>query len=197
MKPINGTFPSNLWRIIEMASPTYFSRPIAPSTVSLFRSSGVTSGSGKNGPGFISTTMPSACGITRISEKIIEASRSKRRIGCIVTSHASSGVRQIVKKSCCFRTSCNQNECYSFSCLVEMTTLNIQSEYSTPEILANNDLLAALPILEYDLHLRLLPLVINCHFLKVENSIQIKSMKLKSLELKIFFFIKIIVTSAV
>lgn len=56
-------------------------------------------------PGHISTVMPSACGITRMSEKIIDASKSKRRNGCIVTSHANSGVRHTVKKSYCFLTS--------------------------------------------------------------------------------------------
>lgn len=55
-------------------------------------------------PGIISTTIPNACGITRMSEKIIDASRSNLLNGCMVTSHANSGVRQMVKKSFCFRT---------------------------------------------------------------------------------------------
>lgn len=55
-------------------------------------------------PGTMSTIIPNACGITRMSEKIIDASRANRFNGCIVTSHANSGVRQMVKKSFCFRT---------------------------------------------------------------------------------------------
>ena len=58
-------------------------------------------------PGFISTVMPSAWGMTSISENIMAASKSILRNGCIVTSQASSGVRQIVKKSCLERTSRN------------------------------------------------------------------------------------------
>lgn len=56
-------------------------------------------------PGRISTIIPRACGITKMSEKIIDASRSNRLSGCIVTSHASLGVRQTSKKSCSLRTS--------------------------------------------------------------------------------------------
>lgn len=55
-------------------------------------------------PGTISTVIPTACGITRMSENMIDASKSKRRNGCIVTSQASSGVWHMVKKSFCFRT---------------------------------------------------------------------------------------------
>uniref|UniRef100_A0A2M3ZRL6 Putative secreted peptide n=1 Tax=Anopheles braziliensis TaxID=58242 RepID=A0A2M3ZRL6_9DIPT len=107
VKPNRGTFPSSIRRIIVIASPTYFSRSIDPVWFNRSRSAGPTSGSGNTGPtpGFISTTIPSACGMTRMSEKMIEASRSNRRRGCIVTSQASSGVRQTVKKSCFARTS--------------------------------------------------------------------------------------------
>lgn len=122
-------------RIRVIASPTYVNRSTAPSGVNFAKSAGTFNGSGKTGPytdeikeysswnsqssfdslkltfpGHISTVMPSACGITRISEKMIDASKSNRRRGCIVTSHASSGVRHTVKKSCCFRTSYNETE---------------------------------------------------------------------------------------
>lgn len=50
VKPINGTFPSNLCRIIVMASPTYFKRSTAPVGFNFSRSAGVTNGSGKTGP---------------------------------------------------------------------------------------------------------------------------------------------------
>ena len=42
-----------------------------------------------------------------MSENIMAASKSNRLIGCRVTSQASSGVWQIVKKSCFFRSSRN------------------------------------------------------------------------------------------
>ena len=42
-----------------------------------------------------------------MSLKMIAASKSNRWMGCNVTSHASSGVRQMVKKSCCLRVSLN------------------------------------------------------------------------------------------
>lgn len=50
VKPIKGTFPSSIFRIMVMASPTYVSRCTAPSRVSLDISSGVFKGSGKTGP---------------------------------------------------------------------------------------------------------------------------------------------------
>lgn len=130
MNPISGTLPSNMCRMRVIASPTYVNLPTAPSGFNFDKSLGTFNGSGKTGPyenkwinridstrkiysivkltfpGHISTVMPSACGITKISEKMIDASKSKRRNGCIVTSHASSGVRHTVKKSCCFLTSC-------------------------------------------------------------------------------------------
>lgn len=70
---------------------------------------GVLSGSGKYGPGFISTVMPIAWGTTRMSLKMMAASSrpAYRRIGCSVTSVASSGVRQTSKKPCFARTSRN------------------------------------------------------------------------------------------
>jgi hypothetical protein len=43
------------------------------------------------------TFMPSASGITRISENRIAASKPNRRIGCSVTSAANFGVRHIVQ----------------------------------------------------------------------------------------------------
>ena len=46
--------------------------------------------------------MPRACGTTRMSEKMIAASSGNLRMGCSVISAASSGVRQISKKSCSF-----------------------------------------------------------------------------------------------
>lgn len=127
VNPINGTFPSNLCLIIVIASPTYVKRDTAFSICNLLKSFGSTSGSGKTGPlkiwwqfgslilclhifylttpGLISTVIPRACGMTKISEKIIDASRSNRLSGCIVTSQANSGVRQTSKKSCSLRTS--------------------------------------------------------------------------------------------
>lgn len=66
-------------------------------------SSGDLSGSGKCGPflSTISTTMPMAWGITRISEKMMAASRSpaKRSTGWRVKVEATSGSRQHSKKS--------------------------------------------------------------------------------------------------
>ena len=47
------------------------------------------------------------CGITKISENIIAASRLNRCKGWRVTSQASSGVRHIVKKSCFSLTALN------------------------------------------------------------------------------------------
>ena len=62
---------------------------------------GSANGFGNTGPfpGTIFTSISIACGMTRISEKMIEASRSNLLRGCIVTSIANSGVWQIVKKS--------------------------------------------------------------------------------------------------
>ena len=45
-----------------------------------------------------------------MSLKMIAASNSNRRMGCKVTSQASSGVRQIVKKSYCLRVSLNSGK---------------------------------------------------------------------------------------
>ncbi|KAH9402410.1 hypothetical protein TYRP_016470 [Tyrophagus putrescentiae] len=70
----------------------------------LFTSAGDLSAS-RTGPTLstILTSMPSACGMTRMSEKMMAASRSKRRMGMRVASHASSGVRQMSKKLWCWR----------------------------------------------------------------------------------------------
>ena len=68
--------------------------------------------------------MPRACGITRMSEKMIAASRgnlkhtnyfeqtreANLRIGCRVISQASSGVWQILKKSLTTRISLNSGK---------------------------------------------------------------------------------------
>ena len=55
------------------------------------------------------TSMPMACGITRMSLKIMAASSRPEYllIGWSVTSHASDGVRQISKNSCFARTARN------------------------------------------------------------------------------------------
>lgn len=88
-------------------------------------------------PGSISTVIPIACGITSMSLKMMAASKSNLRMGCTwkekldrnrfkfnidtrhitimesayttcsVTSQASSGVWQMVKKSCCCLVSRN------------------------------------------------------------------------------------------
>lgn len=109
-------------------------------------------------PGTISTTMPKACGITRISEKIIDASRSKRRNGCIVTSQANSGVRQILKKSFCFRTA------FKSKMMLEQL-LHVQCDMiPIPGILVNIGLLDASPKLVCDSHLHHAPLSANHHF---------------------------------
>lgn len=50
VKPIKGTFPSNLCLIIVIASPTYFKRSTAPVAFNLATSDGVSNGSGKTGP---------------------------------------------------------------------------------------------------------------------------------------------------
>lgn len=70
---------------------------------SSFVANGVSSLLGKCGPlpSIISTTIPKACGITRMSENIIAASRrpSYLSIGSKVNAQAISGDRQQVKKS--------------------------------------------------------------------------------------------------
>lgn len=72
-------------------------------------------------PGCISTVMPSACGITRISLNIIDASKCSYLLsGCSVTSQANSGVRQTVKKSCLTRTSWNSGK-YLPACRITQT----------------------------------------------------------------------------
>ena len=47
------------------------------------------------------TVCPSACGMTRMSENRIAASKPNRRIGCNVTSAASSGVKHRSRKLAC------------------------------------------------------------------------------------------------
>lgn len=61
-------------------------------------------------PGFISTTIFRACGMTRISENIMAASSGYLSIGWRVTLHARSGVWHIVKKSVLARSSLNSSK---------------------------------------------------------------------------------------
>eukprot|EP00667_Euglena_gracilis_P034175 EG_transcript_58264 len=49
--------------------------------------------------------MPRAWGTTRMSLKMMAASKSKRSMGCSVAAHAHSGVRQRLKKSLSFMNS--------------------------------------------------------------------------------------------
>ena len=57
------------------------------------------------------------CGMTIISEKMIDASRSNLLSGCMVTSQACSGFRQISKNSCFFLYSRNSLR-YRPACLM-------------------------------------------------------------------------------
>ena len=106
--PISGTSPSRAVRVMLIASNTYPSSSFTSTLGFNFSgmSAGVRSGSGKDGNGFMSTSMPIACGTTRMSQKMIaESSRPLyRRMGCSVTSVASEGVRQTSKNSCFSRT---------------------------------------------------------------------------------------------
>lgn len=53
---------------------------------------------------------PIAWGITSMSENIIAASRENLRIGCNVTSHATSGFWHISKNVCFFLVSINSGK---------------------------------------------------------------------------------------
>lgn len=61
-------------------------------------------------PVLISTTIPSAWGITRISENIIAASKGNLSKGCRVTLQDRAGVWHMVKKSHFARSSRNSAE---------------------------------------------------------------------------------------
>ena len=62
----------------------------------------------------MTTSMPSACGMTRMSEKMMAASSANLSMGCSVTLHASSGVRHTVKKSLFARSSRNSaGQCFA------------------------------------------------------------------------------------
>ena len=114
MNPNNGTCPFNSRLVNVIASITYPNSFFTSTVVFNFEMSwGVTSGSSNVGPfaSIIWMVIPMALGITRISQKMMDASRSPayRWIGCSVIWHASSGVSHISKKSCCFRTSRNSD----------------------------------------------------------------------------------------
>lgn len=78
----------------------------------LFISLGFLIGSGKTGPYLsnIKTSYPIALGITKISEKMIEASNLYLSIGYKVTSHAKNGLSQISKNWKYFLTSLNSGK---------------------------------------------------------------------------------------
>jgi hypothetical protein len=111
--PISGTSPLSSVLVLVIASKTYFSSLLTSTTGdSLLTSAGVTRGLGNCGPGFMRTSIPMAWGMTRMSLKIIDASRRPvyRWMGCKVIFVASSGVLHTSKNSCDFRTSRNSVE---------------------------------------------------------------------------------------
>ena len=84
VNPKSGTFPSNLCLVNVIASNTYCNLGNASSAVVNFsKSTGVFNGSVKTGPlpATIRTSIPSACGTTKISEKIMAASKLYLLIG--------------------------------------------------------------------------------------------------------------------
>lgn len=68
-------------------------------------------------PGRISTSIPSACGMTKISLNIIAASKSNLSIGIRVTSQANAGVLHISKKLCLARSDWNSNNTF-ITCII-------------------------------------------------------------------------------
>lgn len=105
--PISGTSPFSSFLVIVIASNTYpSSSPTSTFSWSFLMSSGVSRGLGKYGPGVMRTSIPIACGMTRISQNMIAASTrpEKRRMGCMVISVARVGVRHISKNSWSSRT---------------------------------------------------------------------------------------------
>ena len=91
-KPISGISGASSWRTRRNASLTGSSLPKSAWRASVATCSGESSGSSRGpSPASKRTERPSAWGITRMSEKMIAASKLKRRIGCSVTSAAASG----------------------------------------------------------------------------------------------------------
>jgi len=115
VKPMRGTWPARVFRVRVSASNTYPSSfSTSTSRGSFSMSAGVFKGSVKCGPGFIITSIPMACGTTRMSEKMIAASRrpAYRLIGCMVISVARVGERHISKNSCVSRVFRNSGTGY-------------------------------------------------------------------------------------
>lgn len=109
--PMSGTRPSSPRRVSVSASNRYPSSLSTSTSVRRrARCDGSTRGSGSTGPldGSIRTVMPSACGMTRMSQKMILASRAVyRSIGWSVRAEAMLGVWQHSKNECSFRTARN------------------------------------------------------------------------------------------
>ena len=72
-------------------------------------------------PATNATLRPSACGITRISENRIAASKPKRRIGCKVTSAASSGEKQRSRNPPAFSRTARYSGRYRPACRIIQT----------------------------------------------------------------------------
>ena len=77
VNPIRGTFPLSVCLVRVMASYMYFRDTFTSGTIKVSMSSGTTKGLSKTGPtpGFISTFIPKAWGVTRTSENMMAASK--------------------------------------------------------------------------------------------------------------------------